>query len=210
MMFTAWFLLRAMNRLGEVAAALPPSMPTHLALEEGSAHVSALPQESNRLLGAIDRLEKRIHQLEHSPHPVIGPGEHHANGGSEGDEMELVVSGSGERLEAGQRFTVVVAKGESLMNLGQADKALGCFEEALALNPGHAETLVKKGAALERLKRWEEALTSYDQAIAADNSLTLAYLYKGGVFNQLEKFSEALECYEQALRTQQKQPATAS
>jgi tetratricopeptide (TPR) repeat protein len=211
MMFTAWFLLRAMNRLGEVAAAMPPSFPTHFALEEGTTHVAALPPESNRLLGAIDRLEKRIHQLEHTPHSVtIGPGEHQTNGGSESDPMELVAPGSGGRLEGKERFTVVVAKGESLLNLDQADKALACFDEALGLNPGHAETLVKKGTALERLKRWEEALTSYDQAIAADNSLTLAYLYKGGVYNQLEKFTEALECYEQALRTQQKQPAAVS
>ena len=85
----------------------------------------------------------------------------------------------------------------------QAAEALGCFEQALALEPNHAEALVRKGVALERLQKPDEAIACYDQAIAADASLTVAYLYKGGLFNRLERFNEALACYEQALRTQE-------
>jgi tetratricopeptide (TPR) repeat protein len=107
---------------------------------------------------------------------------------------------------AQDRVSVILGKGQTLLNLGQAENALVCFDEVLELEPEHAEALVKKGTALERLRRWDEALQCYDHAIASDSGMTLAYLYKGGVFNQLERFSEALECYEQALRTQQRAP----
>jgi len=204
MVFTAWFLLRAMNRLAEVAAVFPPSMPhATIGLEAGRRELPALPAEGNRLLGAIDRLEKRIYQLEHTASAAHGD-EAVSNGNS--TKLEIVVSPTGS-LGEHDRFPAVLAKGESLLEDGDSDGALACFDEALAIKPGEPATLVKKGTALERLKRWEEALDCYNQAIAADESLTLAYLYKGGVYNQLEKFSEALECYEQALRTQQKQPA---
>jgi tetratricopeptide (TPR) repeat protein len=203
MVFTAWFLLRAMNRLAEVAAALPAlPAPSPLGLEGGHREVVALPPESNRLLGAIDRLEKRIHQLEHTSHTGD-----QSNGNSSANNLEIVVPAAGSQQERDDQFNILLAKGESLLNIDDAEKALACFNEAIRFRPGDPNTLVKKGTALERLKRWEEALQCYDQAIATDASLTLAYLYKGGVYNQLEKFSEALECYEQALRTQQKLPA---
>lgn len=206
MVFTAWFLLRAMNRLAEVAAAFPPGFPERgIPLGEGERPLRALPPESDRLLGALDRLEQRIHELEQTSHVT------HSNGdqehGTSGHTVDLLLTEGNEGAEGPDRISVLLKKGESLLNLDQPGKALACFDELLALKPGNAEALVKKGSALERLKRWDEALKCYDEAIANDNSMTLAYLYKGGVFNQLERFSEALECYEQALRTQQKTPA---
>jgi len=84
-----------------------------------------------------------------------------------------------------------------------AEEALVCFDEALAVEPNNAEALVKKGTALERLRKLNEAIECYDRAIAADNSMTIAYLYKGGLFNRMERFGEALECYEMALKTQE-------
>ena len=101
------------------------------------------------------------------------------------------------------RITVLLGKGQSLLNLDQAEEAVACFDQVLALDANHPEALVKKGAALERLRKLDEAIACYDRAIAADGSLTVAYLYKGGLFNRMERFGEALECYEQALRTQE-------
>lgn len=208
MVFTAWFLLRAMNRLAEVAAAFPPSLPhSAIGIEAGVREITALPPDGNRLIGAIDRLEKRIYQLEHTSHSTSHMDQSLGSGSSNPEKLEIVVPVPGGKDEQEESLVAILAKGESLLNNDEPEAALACFEQALALKPGDAATLVKRGTALERLKRWEEALECYNQAIAADGSLTLAYLYKGGVYNQLEKFSEALECYEQALRTQQKQPA---
>ena len=94
-------------------------------------------------------------------------------------------------LQQSERISVLLGKGQTLLNLDQPEGAIECFNEVIALDSKNSEALVKKGAALERLKKLEEAIECYDQAIAANSSSTLAYLYKGGVCNRLERFDEA-------------------
>jgi tetratricopeptide (TPR) repeat protein len=207
MMFMAYFQWRTINRLADISAALPMahglgSGPSVAALDMGDSHLFSVspPEQSNqRLLGALSRLERRILELEHTAHEPL-----HAN--SSLDRETTAPPPNGELAGAvpeAARITMLLGKGQSLLNLDQADEALGCFDQVLALDPSHPEALVKKGAALERLRKLDEAVACYDRAIAADGSLTVAYLYKGGLFNRMERFSEALECYEQALRTQE-------
>ncbi len=101
----------------------------------------------------------------------------------------------------------LLIEGQKLVEANAPDKALECFDMALAIQPKHAEALVKKGGALEKLDRTDEAIACYDRAIEADNSLAIAYLQKGGLFNRLARYDEALQCYEQALRTREKNDA---
>jgi tetratricopeptide (TPR) repeat protein len=203
-LLTAYFQWRTVSRLTELSAALPLGHP----FGAGDTHALGLgtAQESNqRLLGSLDRLEQRILQLEQTGRLPLDDASHREPDGA------LLPPGSGAAstnpesaaIPATARITLWLGKGQSLLNLDQPEQALACFEEALALDPNHAEALVKKGAALEVLRRLDEAVTSYDRAIAADSSLTVAYLYKGGLCNRMERFSEALECYEKALRTQE-------
>ena len=93
---------------------------------------------------------------------------------------------------------------QSLVGANEPEKALECFDEALGLQPKHAEALVKKGGALEKLGRLDEAIACYDRALEANDGMTIAYLHKGGLFNRMARYDEALQCYEQALRTQEK------
>jgi predicted negative regulator of RcsB-dependent stress response len=210
------FLFFTMNRLAEISNC----MTKGLALgpgQEGPADgaIIALPAVSTRLLGAIERLDKRIADLESpnaSPQLLAMPKDGLRSNGNGNGKHQTIVSGDGTAAQieidtpAHNRVSVMLGKGQTLLNLGQAENALACFEQVLESEPENADALVKKGTALERLRRWEEALQCYDRAIAANRGMTLAYLYKGGVYNQLERFSEALECYEQALRTQQRAP----
>jgi len=217
MLFMAYFQWRTVNRLAEISLALPVPHalgPGHTmaALGMGDPHVLAggSPEQSNaRLLGAIDRLEQRIRELEHTTHPVVNdaaaaihdahPSAHPSNGGPKPD-----ATGESAPSSEAALISFLLGKGQSLLNLDKAEEALECFEEILALRAGHPEALVKKGTALEKLRRLNEAVECYDRAIAADNSMTIAYLCKGGLFNRMERYNEALECYEQALRTQEK------
>ena len=205
MVFTAWFLLRAMNRLGAMAAVIPAghalTQGHGVTLSHEPDLMDAHPVEPSggRLLGVIERLEKRVNELEHTSHLPLPA------------EQTGQLNGSNNHAENGRapgspsdRISMILGKGQSLLSLDKTEEAVACFDEAIALDPRHAEALVKKGTALEKLKRLQEAMECYDRAIAADRSMTLAYLYKGGVCNQLERFSEALDCYEQALRSQQK------
>jgi len=104
-------------------------------------------------------------------------------------------------------ITNLLAEGSHLLESGQHDSALKCFDTALALQPDRADTLVKLGSALDRLGRTDEALKSFDRAIELDDSLATAYLNKGGIFNRLARYDEALQCYEQALTRQKKSAA---
>lgn len=215
MLFMAYFQWRTISHLAEISAALPVahalgSGPSGTVLGPGDAHEVSVgpPEQSNRrLLGALERLEKRIHELEHTSSPPLPAG------ASLSQSTPRPVPSNGEPPAADtaeaaigpdtSEITTLLGKGQSLLNLDEAEEALACFDQALALDPNHAEALVKKGAALERLRKPDEALACYDRAIAANSSLTVAYLYKGGLFNRMERFNEALECYEQALRTQE-------
>jgi tetratricopeptide (TPR) repeat protein len=197
MLFTAFCFWRALTRVAQITGALQPMHtlghhpPAALANSDAPFVTLTGPEMSNtRLLGALERLEKRIHDLEHTallPHTVDV--EHQA---------PKQVASNGEGVAS------LLEKGHGFLMSNEPDKAIACFEDVLKTNPHHAEALVKKGTALEHLKRLEEAIACYDKAIAVNHGMTVAYLHKGAVFNQLERFSEALECYEQALRTQQK------
>jgi tetratricopeptide (TPR) repeat protein len=216
MLFMAYFQWRTISRLAEISAALPAAHALGAgspvsALGMGDAPVVTVgPAErsSQRLLGALEQLEKRIYQLEHTPMPPL----HESGSPAQAQDTPATSPNGGPPDTApaeaapvpeAARVATLLGKGQSLLNLDQAEEALACFEQALELEPNHAEALVKKGSALERLRKLDEAIACYDQAIAADGSMTVAYLYKGGLFNRMERFNEALECYEKALHTQE-------
>ena len=216
MVLMAYFQWRTVNRLAEISASLPMAHgfgpgPSMAALGPGNTHLltGGSAEEANfRTLGALEKLEQRIHELEHTAQLGLKEGGSSSNGFTlERAPANGEAAAPAEITSAAARITMLLGKGQSLLNLDNAEGALAAFEDVLALEPNHTEALVKKGAALERLRKLEEAIVCYDQAIAADNSLTIAYLYKGGLFNRMERFSEALECYEQALRTQEKRAA---
>jgi tetratricopeptide (TPR) repeat protein len=244
-LFAALILARAMNRLSEIAMAFPPGYgPGHgrslIALGAGDLYpiaVSQPDQAGSKFLGAIERLEKRIGELEHTTQaPAVSAEINHAASQSkpatpkaapsapavpaataateEGSELSISVlrskkSNGQPAVAAGpdedktSQLALLLGKGQALLNLGQAEEALGCFEKAIGLDATSADALVKRGMALEKLQKMEAAIDSYDRAIAANSSMTLAYLYKGAVCNRLQRFREALECYEQALKSEQ-------
>ena len=216
MLFMAYFQWRTISRLAEISAALPmahalgagASVPTLGADDAHLVTVGPPEQSGQRLLGALERLEHRILELEHTTHPPLHDGaalDQNAKGPpppSNGEQTAAELAEAAAAPEAA-RITMLLGKGQSLLNLDQAEEAVACFDQVLALDANHPEALVKKGAALERLRKLDEAIACYDRAIAADGSMTVAYLYKGGLFNRMERFGEALECYEQALRTQE-------
>ena len=205
------------NRVKALAASLPNAQGLgagegHGALGAGdAAHLltgSGVARPTAEFLGAIERLEKRINEMETSVHPQHALAE---GGSSNGGTLELAASSengkepvSPETAEKTKTISVLLNKGQTQLKLDQPEAALASFDEALALNPEHTDAMLKRGAALERLQRLNEAIECYDRAIATDSTMTMAYLHKGGVFNRMERYSEALECYEQALRSQEK------
>ena len=191
MLLTAYLQWRAVNRLADFTALLPATSRLPLPSAEDEAQLigaGAAEKSSQRLFGALTQLEKRIHELEHTAQPALA---------EKPSAPPTAVAANGDQIH------LLLAKGQSLLNLEKPDEALACYDEILKREPNHPEALVKKGVALEQLRQVEDALRCYDRAIAADGSLTVAYLQKGGLFNRLERYEEALQCYEQALRSQE-------
>ena len=199
----------------------------------GRHQVSVPPHpDPDPLLRSVERLERRIQELESTGAPskmlefassassakVEIPENLATTGKNGGNEVEVstpaglrtprrsvltaVVEESKSNL--GSVMSVMLGKGDALLQLGQAEAALRCFQEALEFESGNVDAWVKKGSALEKLDRMEEALSCYDSAIELNGTSTLAYLYKGGVCNRLERFDEALACYEKALKSQER------
>lgn len=164
----------------EAAAALPPS--ARAALEFSNA----------RLLGVIERLEKRILELEHTAHTPLAE-----------NNNSIKIETPDER-----RVADLIVEGQLFLDTNKPEKALICFEEALNVQPELADALIKKASALEKLERMDDALACYDRAIDAEDAATTALLQKGGLLNRLSRYEEALQCYERALRTQEKKAAS--
>lgn len=213
MVLTAWFFMRTMNKVAEINAslqsqllALPHSASSYPLVGEGGGQPG-----NQRLLGALEQLERRIRDLEHtSVAPAAGsPAVAAKSSASPSDPAstgpELVEVDAGD--SASPSVATLMAKGQTLLNLDDAEEALICFDAVIMRDPRNADALLKKGTALERLRRMQDALDAYDAAIRQDDSLTMAYLAKGGICNRLERYSEALECYERALRAQQQNAA---
>ncbi|HVU26757.1 MAG TPA: tetratricopeptide repeat protein [Verrucomicrobiae bacterium] len=197
MLVIGYLQWRAVTRL----VALAVSRPT--AMGAGNGHVLpslAVEESSARLFGAVDKLEKRILELEQfSRAPLAG------KNSPEAHQSKNITSVADERET---HIVALLAEGQRLLDAHRPEKALECFDSILSVEPQHAEALLKKAGALEKLERLDEAIAYYDRAIAADDSLAIAYLQKGGLFNRLARYEEAMECYEKALHSQEKRAAT--
>jgi len=196
----AYFQWRAVTRLVELSSFRPPARgledrgasPLLSAVEVEAAPGRAAVQLSNaRLFNVVERLEKRILELEHTARAPLGETAASSAGGHNGEPAAST--------DRGECIANLLAEGQFSLDRDEPEKALECFAHALALDPKHAEALIKKAAAFEKLNRFEEALACYDDAIAADGAMTIAYLHKGGLFNRMSRYEEALQCYERAL-----------
>jgi tetratricopeptide (TPR) repeat protein len=192
MMITGFLQMRATSKLNDASrqwAALP--QPRFAELPAPGGNVSGVPVDaaSANLLGAIDRLEHRLEEME----ATTGGTQTATNG-------HKMIAPS---VSASSQIATVLSKGQAL-NMDKPEEALEQFDEALQLEPRNIEAWIKRGTALERLQRIDEAITSYDEAISIDGSTATAYLFKAGVYNRQKKYAEALQCYEKALNAQQK------
>jgi tetratricopeptide (TPR) repeat protein len=191
--------LRTATKLIELAMAPPPGMNGGRALPVVETPVAlppsaraALEFSNARLLGVIERLEKRILELEHSARPPL-----------EGNHSPLAISETPDQ----RRLTDLIVEGQLFLDTNKPEKAIFCFDAALEMQPGFADALIKKAAALEKLEKTDEAIACYDRAIESEDSATTALLQKGGLLNRLARYEEALQCYERALQTQEKKAA---
>ena len=202
MLFMPLVQLRTINRIAEVATQRPspPATAGLLQTDMDTLPGPTVALSNQRLMTVIERMEKRIFELEHTgvqpptPAPAIEP---------KGPNGSDSVPHASITLDDAARVAVLLGKGKFFLSTNKAKEAVACYDDVLKIDPNHAEALVKKGAALERLKQDDAAIRCYDRAIEVNQKMTLAYLSKAGVCNRLGRYEEAMECYEQALQTEE-------
>jgi len=83
--------------------------------------------------------------------------------------------------------------------LGDLESALAAFDQALALQPDHADSLAEKAIALARLDRHEEAAAAFAQAIGQSPENAQLRLLRARSLNRLGRHEEALVASDEVL-----------
>ncbi|MFI4891413.1 MAG: tetratricopeptide repeat protein [Steroidobacterales bacterium] len=78
-------------------------------------------------------------------------------------------------------------------------RAIALYDEAIALDPSHAEARYKRGNAQRSLGQLDAAIASYEQAIALDPGYAHAYCNRGVVQQALGLAAAALSSYDRAI-----------
>ena len=232
----AFFLMRATNRLTEAALAAPfgrtldPGHARH-ALTVGDPPLAVSnPAElaGARFLGAIEQLEKRLHELENTAQPTpLADKSTHPDGrpqsrtagqptpgpSQEGNLTTPVLSQEGNFTTPGPSLQVNSsgAGAGPRPSVGRADAAVMAGEQArmdhgpspesvAPAEPGtHLGLLLTRGQTLLSLDQAAEALACFDEVIVRDPQNAEALLKKGTALERLGRADEALECYDRAI-----------
>ena len=188
---------RWINRVSEatLAQSRPPA-PTALTwgtqgLPEPTRTSSTVQTSRQQFSEAVQSLRAQIEAMEQAPAQESG---------STDPAPTVTYSPEETSIDQGEfESTRFLEKGTQLLDIGRADRALVCFDQARVLTPGNSEVHLKRARALEQLQREDEALEAFDQVLLIEPSMVAANLGKAGILNRLERYNEALECYEKAL-----------
>jgi tetratricopeptide (TPR) repeat protein len=90
-------------------------------------------------------------------------------------------------------------KGMALQKLGQHEKAVTCFREALRMHPVFFEGLHDIGLSLTQLGRFDESLANFDKALAINALSWESHFNRGIALGALTRYEEEIESYDKAL-----------
>jgi tetratricopeptide (TPR) repeat protein len=106
----------------------------------------------------------------------------------------------GRAAQVGQPDAAVfLSLGSAWGALGQTDKAIESWRQALALNPGFFEARINLGIALGQSGRLDEAVDCFRKAVAAHPRESGAHNNLGLALLNLGRFAEAQACFEKAV-----------
>ena len=94
----------------------------------------------------------------------------------------------------------------SFQSDGQLDKAIGAYQRAIALDPGHANAHSNLGVLLRATGKTAEAETAYRTAIRLNPDHIDAYTNLGILLNGLGRTQEATACYCKVITLRPKHP----
>jgi len=99
-----------------------------------------------------------------------------------------------------ENTNALVVKGNSLISLGQFEKAIETYGNAIEINPDFAEGWFRMGRVLSSNDQHDLAIKHFDQAIKIDPSYADAYIGKAFTLMTLERYDDAVKSAEKAVQ----------
>ena len=96
--------------------------------------------------------------------------------------------------------SVLLKKGQSLLNLGNPKEALDIYEIILKDEPQNIEALIKKGHILGMIGRYAQAIDSYDRVLSLEKLNLIALLNKGLAHHYLKEYEISIKCNNKVLK----------
>ncbi|MBE9094356.1 tetratricopeptide repeat protein [Tychonema sp. LEGE 07203] len=89
--------------------------------------------------------------------------------------------------------------GNTLLELGQFDRAISCYRRAIQLQPSYADAYHNLGEVLSVMGQCEEAIAAYRQAIDLNPNFDAPHYGLGKALASLDRREEAIACYRRAI-----------
>ena len=93
----------------------------------------------------------------------------------------------------------LVNNGNSLVILGEYEKAIKLYDEAIDINPKLEKAWTGKGNALSNLDKYDDAISAYENAIKINKNYPLAWYAEGNALSSKCMYSEALKYFNKTL-----------
>src|SRR5215471_6692294 len=118
---------------------------------------------------------------------------------------ETAISYCTRAIESGQLSGKGLAfafsnRGATYARKGEYDRAIESYDEAIRLNPKHADAFSNRGVAYARKGDYDRAVENYDEAIRLNPKHAAALYGRGNAYRRKGDYDRAIENYDEALR----------
>jgi tetratricopeptide (TPR) repeat protein len=96
-------------------------------------------------------------------------------------------------------------KGAIYDKMGEYDKALQAYDNAIQLNPEYAEAWANKGVALYNISEYSEAIQAFNKSISIDPNKAWVWYASGSAYYKLGQYEMAINAYDEAINLNQKE-----